>query len=156
MKKVLVTILSLVIVLSVLTGCGGNYGFVASINNDFTGDLNISFGYSEKIINDSVESGSLTDADVEALTKYEANGKTYYGEITKGSYMGALEFNIIAVSATKACNEITKSIIGKEFDARWFSSGAISKKGHPHHPLYLRKDSGLDLFDIEGYIENCI
>ena len=46
--------------------------------------------------------------------------------------------------------------IGKEFDARWFSSGAISKKGHPHHPLYLRKDSGLDLFDIEGYIENCI
>lgn len=46
--------------------------------------------------------------------------------------------------------------IGKEFDAHWFSSGAISKKGHPHHPLYLRKDSGLDLFDIEGYIENCI
>ena len=46
--------------------------------------------------------------------------------------------------------------IGKEFDARWFSSGAISKKGHPHHPLYLRKDSGLDLFDIEIYIDKCI
>ncbi len=46
--------------------------------------------------------------------------------------------------------------IGKEFDTRWFSSGAISKKGHPHHPLYLRKDSGLDLFDIEDYIETCI
>ena len=46
--------------------------------------------------------------------------------------------------------------IGKEFDARWFSSGAISKKGHPHHPLYLRKDSGLDLFDIEMYIDKCI
>lgn len=46
--------------------------------------------------------------------------------------------------------------IGKEFDARWYSSGAISKKGHPHHPLYLRKDSGLDLFDIESYINNCI
>ena len=46
--------------------------------------------------------------------------------------------------------------IGKEFDAQWFSSGAISKKGHPHHPLYLRKDSGLDLFDIESYIYNCI
>ena len=46
--------------------------------------------------------------------------------------------------------------IGKEFDARWFSSGAISKKGHPHHPLYLRKDSDLDLFDIEMYIDKCI
>ena len=46
--------------------------------------------------------------------------------------------------------------IGKEFDASWYSSGAISKKGHPHHPLYLRKDSGLDLFDIESYIDNCI
>lgn len=46
--------------------------------------------------------------------------------------------------------------IGKEFDATWYSSGAISKKGHPHHPLYLRKDSGLDLFDIEGYLKNCI
>jgi hypothetical protein len=46
--------------------------------------------------------------------------------------------------------------IGKEFDANWYSSGAISKKGHPHHPLYLRKDSGLDLFDIESYINNCI
>ena len=46
--------------------------------------------------------------------------------------------------------------IGKEFDACWYTSGAISKKGHPHHPLYLRKDSGLDLFDIEAYINNCI
>ncbi len=46
--------------------------------------------------------------------------------------------------------------IGKEFDAHWYSSGAISKKGHPHHPLYLRKDSGLDLFDIEGYVNSCI
>lgn len=46
--------------------------------------------------------------------------------------------------------------IGKEFNACWYSSGAISKKGHPHHPLYLRKDSGLDLFDIEMYIDKCI
>lgn len=46
--------------------------------------------------------------------------------------------------------------IGKEFSANWYTSGAISKKGHPHHPLYLRKDSGLDAFDIETYINNCI
>lgn len=42
--------------------------------------------------------------------------------------------------------------IGKSRGAVWYSSGAISKKGHPHHPLYLRKDSGLDVFDMEKYL----
>ncbi len=42
--------------------------------------------------------------------------------------------------------------IGKTHGALWYSSGAISKKGHPHHPLYLRKDSGLDEFDIDKYL----
>ncbi len=42
--------------------------------------------------------------------------------------------------------------IGKSRGAVWYSSGAISKKGHPHHPLYLRKDSGLDIFDMEKYL----
>ena len=43
--------------------------------------------------------------------------------------------------------------ISMKYDSKWYSSGAISKKGHPHHPLYLRKDSGLDEFDMEGYLE---
>lgn len=44
--------------------------------------------------------------------------------------------------------------IGKRFDARWVSVGKASKKkGHPHHPLYLKKDSGIDPFDIENYLE---
>ena len=42
--------------------------------------------------------------------------------------------------------------IGQQHGARWFTSGSISKKGHPHHPLYLKKDSSLDAFDIETYI----
>ena len=42
--------------------------------------------------------------------------------------------------------------IGKIHGALWYSSSAISKKGHPHHPLYLRKDSGLDEFDIDKYL----
>ena len=41
--------------------------------------------------------------------------------------------------------------IGEKRNARWFSAGHISKKGHPHHPLYLRKDAPLEPFDIEGY-----
>ncbi|MCI6956583.1 MAG: DUF1643 domain-containing protein [Candidatus Faecousia sp.] len=42
---------------------------------------------------------------------------------------------------------------GEEFGARWFCAGAISKKGHPHHPLYLRKDEILRPFDVAGYLE---
>ncbi len=43
--------------------------------------------------------------------------------------------------------------ISMKYQSKWYSSGAISKKGHPHHPLYLKKDSGLDEFDMEGYLE---
>lgn len=44
--------------------------------------------------------------------------------------------------------------IGKEFGAVWYSVGKRSKKfGHPHHPLYLKKDSLVDPFDIEEYLE---
>lgn len=43
--------------------------------------------------------------------------------------------------------------IGKEYNAKWVSVGKCSKKkGHPHHPLYLKKDSGIDPFDIEAYL----
>ena len=41
--------------------------------------------------------------------------------------------------------------IGREYEASWQCAGAISKKGHPHHPLYLRKDEKLRLFDTEAY-----
>ncbi len=44
--------------------------------------------------------------------------------------------------------------IGKDFNARWVCVGKRSKKsGHPHHPLYLKKDSKIDLFNIESYLE---
>ena len=43
--------------------------------------------------------------------------------------------------------------VGERCGAQWYSAGKISKKGHPHHPLYLRKDTPLDPFDIKAYIE---
>ncbi len=46
--------------------------------------------------------------------------------------------------------------LGNARGARWFSAGKKSKKGHPHHPLYLRKDSPLDPFDIEDYIDHIL
>jgi hypothetical protein len=44
--------------------------------------------------------------------------------------------------------------IGNSYHARWFSAGKRSKKGHPHHPLYLRKDSALDPFDVDSYLSS--
>lgn len=46
--------------------------------------------------------------------------------------------------------------ISMKYDAHWYSSGAISKKGHPHHPLYLKKDSGLDEFDMDLYLSQVL
>ena len=43
--------------------------------------------------------------------------------------------------------------VGQELGAHWYCAGAVSKKGHPHHPLYLRKDEKLMPFDINGYLE---
>ena len=42
--------------------------------------------------------------------------------------------------------------IGEEYGARWLSAGKISVKGHPHHPLYLRKDEKTVPFDVEEYL----
>lgn len=46
--------------------------------------------------------------------------------------------------------------VGRRYGAVWYTAGARSKKGHPHHPLYLKKDSGLDPFDAAGYCESCL
>ena len=43
---------------------------------------------------------------------------------------------------------------GNEFGAQWYCAGAITKKGHPHHPLYLRKDEKIRPFDVPAYLES--
>ena len=45
--------------------------------------------------------------------------------------------------------------VGKRHGARWVQCGKTSKKGHPHHPLYLRKDEQIRPFDVEAYLELC-
>ena len=42
--------------------------------------------------------------------------------------------------------------VGREYGASWYCAGRLSKKGHPHHPLYLRKDEQLKPFDVERYL----
>ena len=44
--------------------------------------------------------------------------------------------------------------IGQRYGAKWYCAGACSKKGHPHHPLYLRKDEKLKEFDVNRYLQN--
>ena len=45
--------------------------------------------------------------------------------------------------------------IGDRYGCRWFTAGPRSRAGHPHHPLYLRKDSPLDPFtDLKEYLHS--
>ncbi|MCR5664841.1 MAG: DUF1643 domain-containing protein [Oscillospiraceae bacterium] len=43
--------------------------------------------------------------------------------------------------------------LGERFGARWVCAGSCSVKGHPHHPLYLRKDEKIRDFDVEAYLD---
>ena len=44
--------------------------------------------------------------------------------------------------------------VGEEYGAQWYCAGKCSKKGHPHHPLYLRKDEVIRPFDVAAYLQN--
>ena len=41
---------------------------------------------------------------------------------------------------------------GKAVGAKWYTAGPLLKSGHPHHPLYLKRDTKLLDFDIEAYL----
>ena len=42
---------------------------------------------------------------------------------------------------------------GQAAGARWFTAGPPLKSGHPHHPLYLKRDTPLLDFDIQAYLD---
>ena len=44
--------------------------------------------------------------------------------------------------------------VGQEYGASWYCAGRTSKKGHPHHPLYLRKDEVIRPFDVDAYLRS--
>ena len=46
--------------------------------------------------------------------------------------------------------------LGQRKNAVWYCCGARSKAGHPHHPLYLRKDAPLEPFDVEAYLDSVL
>lgn len=62
--------------------------------------------------------------------------------ITKRDYLPRCVLDMIAM--------------GERYGAKWFTAGKRSKAGHPHHPLYLKSDSGLDPFDAAEYCRRII
>lgn len=42
--------------------------------------------------------------------------------------------------------------LSNRYQAKWCKVGKVSKDGHPHHPLYLKKDSKIEEFNIWEYI----
>ena len=41
---------------------------------------------------------------------------------------------------------------GEAMGARWYTAGPPLKSGHPHHPLYLKRDTRLLPFDAAAYL----
>ncbi len=46
--------------------------------------------------------------------------------------------------------------IARHTGAVWYTAGPRSRKGHPHHPLYLKKDIPLEPFDAQTYWDACL
>jgi hypothetical protein len=44
--------------------------------------------------------------------------------------------------------------LSDNYSCKWNTIGRVSKKGHPHHPLYLNCNERLKEFDILSYINN--
>ncbi len=61
--------------------------------------------------------------------------------IEKRTYLPALMRDMVALTEKK--------------DVPWVTFGPRSKKGHPHHPLYLRKDAAPEPFDVRRYLDTC-
>ena len=61
--------------------------------------------------------------------------------IEKRDYLPGLMRDMVAITRQK--------------NVPWVTFGKRSKKGHPHHPLYLRKDATPDPFDVEEYLDTC-
>lgn len=44
--------------------------------------------------------------------------------------------------------------LGRAFNARWLCAGPHTRRGHPHHPLYLRREERVVDFDIVSYLKS--
>lgn len=61
------------------------------------------------------------------------------GLIKKRPYLGALLQDIVSLPELQNC--------------KWVSRGALTMGGHPHHPLYVKKECLFKPFDIQRYTQ---
>ena len=73
-----------------------------------------------------------------SISKYPAVWAAWGAIIEKRKYLPDCVRDMVAV--------------GQQYGASWYCAGAITKKGHPHHPLYLRKDEKIKPFDVVSYL----
>lgn len=43
-------------------------------------------------------------------------------------------------------------LLSRDYHAQWVCAGKCTRNGHPHHPLYLKKDEPFYQFDIRRYL----
>lgn len=43
--------------------------------------------------------------------------------------------------------------IAEKYGCHWYTIGERTKAGHPHHPLYLRRDAEMEPFDVREYLD---
>ena len=84
----------------------------------------------------------LVEANERQIAAYIGGGKrmlwaAWGGLINKRPYLKGLVRRI--VSLPELCN------------CEWVSRGVPTKDGHPHHPLYVKKDAPFEPFDISIY-----
>jgi hypothetical protein len=84
---------------------------------------------------------------------YERNLKEIESFFSKSKYdiWAAWGTLIKKRSYLLTCLDEISRVIGQQ--SKWFTIGKRSKDGHPHHPLYLRKDLPTETFNIEKYIK---
>ena len=85
----------------------------------------------------------IHDKNMEAITRI-MNGRSLdvwcaWGSlIEKRPYLFRCATDMYEILSQNNCN--------------YYHRGAISKAGHPHHPLYLKKTAPLEVFDLKTYI----
>lgn len=57
---------------------------------------------------------------------------------------------------SRCLRDIHEALLQSGTECRYYTRGRISKAGHPHHPLYLRKTSPMDVFDLDHYVREVI
>ena len=88
----------------------------------------------------------------ESLHKENLEALRYALKISKSPALWAAWGNIIEVRPYLKCCLEDMIVLAQDYCPQWYYCRRLSKLGHPHHPLYLKKDEPLLPFDIEQYI----